>query len=383
VDILDDLAMEGVSGEVALPGSVETPQRVGSDGYYAVLPAASAHQMRARLALVGAGDPAVSAVETAVEVNDELTLPAGSWTVAIADLDEDVMEAWAGAHGLHVYRIRPDVLEDVTTHEVDLPRIALLHTWSRTQDEGWARFTLDQQGVAYDYVGEDRLADLAPLRDRYDVILFPHQGRGATGKRILQGVDPSNGPIAYTRTAEFPSHGTPDSSPDITGGMGFEGLMALREFVEEGGTFITVGSASSIPVDFGFLRDVNTRPAGSVFVPGSILQGTVVDPENPLTYGYGDTLPLYHQSGPYFNISNSAPGSVAVRYQGGEGMLLSGVARGAGSLGGQPAVYGERIGEGAVVIYGFDALHRHQNHGNHALVWNAILHWNDLPRAEE
>jgi hypothetical protein len=165
--------------------------------------------------------------------------------------------------------------------------------------------------------------------------------------------------------------------------MGFEGLMALREFVEEGGTFITVGSASSIPVDFGFLRDVNTRDAGGIFVPGSILRGTIVDAENPLTYGYGETLPLYHQSGPYFNISNSAPGSVAVRYAGGEDMLLSGVARNAGALGGQPAVYGERIGDGAVVIYGFDALHRHQNHGNHALVWNAILHWNDLPPAEE
>jgi hypothetical protein len=383
VAILDDLEMDAVSGEVFLPGSVDTPRRVGSDGYYAVLPAASAHQIGARLALVGAGDPMVSAIESAVEVNDDLTLPAGSWTVAMADVDEDAMEAWALEHGLQVYRIRPDVLEDVATHEVDLPRIALLHTWSRTQDEGWARFTLDQQGVEYDYVGEDRLADLAPLRSRYDVILFPHQGRGANGKRILQGVDPSDGPIAYTRTAEYPSHGTPDSSEDITGGMGFEGLTALRDFVRDGGTLVTVGSASTIPVEFAFLRDVNTRPAGSIFVPGSILQGTTVDAENPLTYGYGDQLPLYHQGGPYFNISNSAPGAVAVRYAPVDAILLSGVAREAGALGGQPAVYSERVGEGAVVIYGFDALHRHQNHGNHALIWNAILHWNDLPQAEE
>jgi hypothetical protein len=30
------------------------------------------------------------------------------------------------------------------------------------------------------------------------------------------------------------------------------------------------------------------------------------------------------------------------------------------------------------VITGFDALHRHHNLGNHAFVWNAMLHWNDL-----
>ena len=59
-------------------------------------------------------------------------------------------------------------------------------------------------------------------------------------------------------------------------------------------------------------------------------------------------------------------------------MLLSGVARSAGNVGGQPAVYAEQLGDGWIVIYGFDALHRHQNLGNHALVWNAFLNWNDL-----
>jgi hypothetical protein len=59
-------------------------------------------------------------------------------------------------------------------------------------------------------------------------------------------------------------------------------------------------------------------------------------------------------------------------------LLLSGVARNANSLSAQPAVYAEAVGDGWVVVYGFDALHRHQNLGNHALVWNGILHWNDL-----
>ena len=34
------------------------------------------------------------------------------------------------------------------------------------------------------------------------------------------------------------------------------------------------------------------------------------------------------------------------------------------------------------VLFGFDPLHRYQSHGNFALVWNAILHWNDLGVSE-
>jgi hypothetical protein len=261
---------------------------------------------------------------------------------------------------------------------MDLPRVAVLHTWSRTQDEGWARYSLDQQGVDYEYVGEDDIAGMGDLRSRFDVILFPHQGSNATAKRIFQGVDTEHGPIAYTRTDEYPSHGTPGASEDITGGMGFEGLAALRAFVEDGGTLIAVGSAGTIPIEYGFLREVTLRERGSAFIPGSILEARVVDSAHPLVYGYGETVPVYHQFGPYLNVPDDKEDGVALRYAEGGDMLLSGVARSAGAVGDQPAVYAERVGEGWVVVTGFDALHRHHNLGNHALIWNAILHWNDL-----
>ena len=300
----------------------------------------------------------------------------GAWVLDATDRTE----SWIEDQGFTAYRVGGDALEGVATHEMDLPRIALLHTWTRTQDEGWARFTLDQQGVDYDYIGEDRIGNMGDLKARYDVIIFPHQGGRNTAKRIFQGRDPEDGPMPYTRTPEFPSHGFPDSTDDMTGGMGFEGLMALRDFVEGGGTLLAIGSASTIPVDYGFLRDVNLREAGSAFIPGSILKGEVSDPTHPLTYGYGETLPLYHQYGPYFTISDDAEDGIAVTYASGDQMLMSGIARSAGSVGGQPAVYVEAVGDGFIVVYGFDALHRHQNHGNHALVWNAILNWNDLGR---
>ena len=288
------------------------------------------------------------------------------------------MEAWADVHGIDVAEVATSDLEGLPAHSVAVPRIALLHTWSRTQDEGWARFSLDQQGVPYDYLGEDKIAELGDLRARYDVILFPHQGARATAKKIFQGVDPKYGPLAFTRTDEFPSHGTPDSTEDMTGGMGFEGLGALHRFVQNGGTLLAIGSAGTLPVDYGFLREVSLGEVGDMFVPGSILRGTVTDQDNPLTYGYGDDVPLYHQWGPYFDVPDSESAGVAVRYASGDDLLLSGVARRADPLSEQAAVYAGRVGRGWVVLYGFDALHRHQNLGNHALVWNAILNWNHL-----
>ena len=67
----------------------------------------------------------------------------------------------------------------------------------------------------------------------------------------MHGIDPKFGPLAYTKTPEFPSLGIPDASEDITGGMGFEGLLNLDRFVRGGGVLIALGDAGTLPVDGG------------------------------------------------------------------------------------------------------------------------------------
>jgi len=60
----------------------------------------------------------------------------------------------------------------VKTHALTVPRIGYVHSWQRTQDEGWVRAALDHYGVPYTYFADQKLRD-GNLRAKYDVIIFP------------------------------------------------------------------------------------------------------------------------------------------------------------------------------------------------------------------
>lgn len=366
---VQELDMSPVTEPVHIAGTVE-----GEDqpAVWAVVPHASAHSIVARLAL---GDVTVEAAEQAFVVAED-TIPPGAWLIDGEALPAGEVRAWAQTQGLDLIGAPGDAVADVSRHALNLPRIAILHSWRSTQDEGWLRYTFDQAGVPYTYIGEDKLA-AGGLRDRFDVIVFPNQG--GSPKSIFEGVDPKFSPLPYTRTPEFPTHGFPDSTDDMTGGMGYEGLAALHDFIHGGGTFVTMASTSAFAAEFGLVREVSTEDPSGLFVPGSIVQGVVEQAQHPLVYGYDATIPLYHRFGPYFSVSDEAEGNVIVKYaEDGEDVLLSGLAENAGEMADEPAVISVPVGEGHVVLFGFNPLHRHQSHGNFAFVWNALMNWDDL-----
>jgi hypothetical protein len=44
---------------------------------------------------------------------------------------------------------------------------------------------------------------------------------------------------------------------------------------------------------------------------------------------------------------------------------------------GQGAIFDLPVGEGRVIAYSFNPLHRFLNHHDFPLVWNALMSWND------
>jgi hypothetical protein len=90
------------------------------------------------------------------------------------------------AQELGVKAVAVSSAPSVKTHPGRAARVALLHTWINTQDEGWWRQTLDLRGVPFTYISTQTAAKETDLRSKYDVILFPPVRRGST-QQIVDG----------------------------------------------------------------------------------------------------------------------------------------------------------------------------------------------------
>jgi hypothetical protein len=324
-------------------------------------------------------DVAMQAIEEPLTVNGR-TFPAGSLVIPVAN----------GAGSEWLSRLRTTVeslgLEaiglaerpTVAMHEVDLPRVAMFSTWGNTQEVGWVRHAFDQFEVAYDLIHKERVR-AGRLREEYDVILIPNQGR--TGKGLVFDLDPRPRPLAYTRSERFPTHGAYGSSEEITGGIGLPGVLELERFVREGGLLITLGQASFFPPEFGLTRRLEaSRPSPQFYAPGPIVEAEVLTPTHPLFYGYREkTLPVRYANGPLLTVRAPDQGQVLMRFPGTDASVLSGHIRGIGEIRQRPAIVEVPVEKGRVLLFATNPCYRWQNHGEFRLLFNALLHHNDRP----
>jgi hypothetical protein len=207
----------------------------------------------------------------------------------------------------------------VKTHALTLPRIGYVHSWSSTQNEGWTRAAFDYYKIPYTYFADKNLRE-GNLRQKYDVIVYPHVG--GTAQSMLNGVG-GNVPIPYKKSDLTPNLGTLDSSDDIRGGMGFEGLLELSKFVQEGGTLITEGSSAIMMAEYDLGAGITVEHPADLFARGSILRGVFADLKSPIAYGYdGKDLPVYFSQEPVFAVGAGGGGGRGGG-RGGSGRVIS------------------------------------------------------------
>ena len=330
----------------------------------------------------------------------------------------------------------------VKTHDLDVPRIGYIHSWQRTQDEGWVRAALDYYGVPYTYFADQKLRE-GNLRAKYDVIIFPHVGGNSPSH--LTGI-PMTGkdPVPYKKSDLTPNLGANDSSDDIRGGMGIEGLAELTKFVQEGGTLITEGSTAAFLSDYGLTSGVTVEHPAGLFARGSILRGYLHGSQEPdrlrlrseghsgvLQSGPGaerrpavspdseaggggsplgqnvtpNAVPV--QISPYdstpTNAGPPAPSeaeNMAIMRQQARAfgvaldetrprvvmqfpanpndMLLSGTLSGGQALSNRALAVDVTAGKGHIVMFALRPFWRWQTQGTYFLAFNAILNWNHL-----
>ena len=225
------------------------------------------------------------------------------------------------------------------------------------------------------------------------MILIPHMSSGTQLSQIIGGIDPKWSPLPYETTSETPNIGHILSSSDITGGIGFEGMAAFEEFIRQGGTLVTLGSAGVIATDSGIIRGVNKRGPGGMNTPGSVMTVKITDHSSPLVYGYDKISHVFRGNGPVFTVPDRdrkyAPLQFGTKHWDEDAevesdgpypplVLSGGIVQGANIIDGQPAIVSKALDDGHVVILSWNPMHRHVNHHDHAFVYNAILNWNDL-----
>jgi hypothetical protein len=194
----------------------------------------------------------------------------------------------------------------VKTHPVKAARVAIMHTWLSTQDEGWWRLAFDQMGVPFDYISTQDVAKDSDLNKKYDVIIFGPGGGNINA--VIQGRPMYGNPIPWKTTSLTPNIGKIDSTDDIRPGLGWTGVMNLQNFVKNGGVFIGTDDSADFAVSTGFTPGVTIQRSTRLRAIGAVLKTRMVDSSSPIAYGYGDTLSAYTFNGPIFNLSNVAGG---------------------------------------------------------------------------
>lgn len=260
-----------------------------------------------------------------------------------------------------------DMDPGVSTSSISKIKVGIYKSWRANMDEGWTRWVLEQHEFALDTLHD------ADVRDNdlagYAAIIVPSQSPG----RILNG----------HRLGTMPQ--------ELTGGLGLEGTLKLKQYVEQGGTLITLDAASDYAIaQFGLpVENVTAnKSTREFFIPGSLVR-VRVDVENPLAYGVQPEIAA--------SFSRSSAFKRMVKSQKGEGglektaapplppvktvvsyadkdILMSGWAKGEDKyLKNKGAMMDVSLGNGHVILFGFKPQYRGQPRASYKLLFNAIL----------
>jgi hypothetical protein len=319
--------------------------------------------------------------------------PRGSWILPAQSGLADALKAASTELGLDFESAASE--PSVKSHAATLPRIGVWAPWADTDMIGWIRYTLDAENVPYTYLRDEEIR-AGNLKRLVDVIVYGTVLMDLDGQ--INGIEKASVALAFKKTPETPSLGTPAESDDISGGIGWTGLSNLKQFAQDGGVLITMGAGSTLALESGLVRNVRRAHLEGVSTPGVELRARFLRRDHPLAYGYSEMTSVFRSN---FTIYDPPKRWLTMSYctscldgpwdmsevvmqwgtrlwlsdETSEPMVISGGARKVESLEGRPAILDVPMGKGSVLVYNFNPMHRDLNYSDFRYLWNAILNW--------
>lgn len=251
------------------------------------------------------------------------------------------------------------------TVPVRAPRIGLWDRYGGSMPSGWTRWLLERFRYPFEVVYPARL-DSGDLTKDFDVLVFVDgaiPADSSSGGRLPRAEDipetyrPMLGSVTLART-----------------------MPRLREFLEAGGTIVSIGSSAenlAKHLDLGLEpwlvnHDGLALTREEYYVPGSIVQVSV-DTAHPLAWGLPEVVDVDFDNSPVFDPATAKPGVERVAWFDRRDPLRSGWAWGQHYLNGGTSIADAPYGKGRVVLFGPEILQRAQPHGSFKLFFNALL----------
>ena len=257
-------------------------------------------------------------------------------------------------------------------YRVRAPRVGVYEPYRSDMDGGWTQWLLDSYRVGYQPLkNEDARA--GNLRERFDAIIIASQPVSSILHGYPAGLPtlPRGGASSETMAARSLQR------PEYTGGIGMEGTLALRAFVEQGGTLLAFGEAVSLPIEMFPLPVSNVAARGSFKAPGAVVRIQVAK-GSLLSAGMPEQTNAFMDGGYAFesrtlhDAKGATPMVRTVASYAEKDLLASGWMSGENAVKGRDAVTEVTLGKGRVLLFGIRPQFRGQTFATFKLVLNAL-----------
>jgi hypothetical protein len=294
--------------------------------------------------------------------------------VAASDKAVAILENAAVKNGVKIKGVSQKLASNSIA--VKPSRIALWDVYGGSMPSGWTRWIFEQYHFPFTLVYAKEI-DAGNLKSKYDVILFvggaiPAFRAEGSGNISFEGRAPNEKDIPEMYHARLGRITAEKSIP------------ALKQFAEEGGTIITVGSSANLayhfklPVRNALVEMVNGKerplPGEKFYIPGSVMQ-VAVNNKLSANWGMKPTADVYFSASPVFNLLPNATSSgeiTPLAWYASEKTLRSGWAFGQSYLNQTVAAFSATVGKGKLVVYGPEITFRGQTHSTYKMLFNHL-----------